>query len=126
MCRYTFPFESQALYTQDVAAESEAEFAEATFALHRTEVPAGTCMQEHFAHQGGLDGQHAGLTFELFDCVPDEDADTLVAVGTLPIPIILASADTEVLGDGQVRCPSRGCADRHGFQKGCKTAVLLV
>jgi hypothetical protein len=91
-----------------VPADSEAEFAEATFALHRTEVPMGTTMREHCAQQAGPDGQHAGLTFELFDCVQDEDTDTLIAVGTLPLSIILSSAHPErTAAAGQVRCATQ-------------------
>jgi hypothetical protein len=67
-------------------------------------------MREHCAQQAGPDGQHAGLTFELFDCAPDQDADKLIAVGTLPISIILSSAHPEVTDAEKVRCTTQQCS----------------
>ena len=91
-CRYTFPFESQALYTQDAPVAVHADFAERTFALHRTLAPAGVGLGQHFASSRGADDD-ASLVFELFNCSPSEDEDELVAVGSLPVDAVLDAAE---------------------------------
>lgn len=95
-CRYTFPCEAQALYTQDVPVQRSAAFEESTFALHRIELPQATPLSEHLcALQDGSAGG-PGLVFELFDCFDDGVEDRLHASGALPMAAVLGAASPSV------------------------------
>ena len=95
--RYTFPCETQALYTQDVPVAASAPFEESTFALHRIELPARASLAEHLRPQAHCDGVtcEAGLLFELFNCFEDGSEDEMLAIGSLPMSAVLEAVRAE-------------------------------
>jgi hypothetical protein len=103
-CRYVFPCEGQALFTQDVPVAACANFEDSTFALHRIELPCSTPLTEHLSSTQGEGASDAVLVFELFDCF-EEGADDLHAVGTLPMAAILSAAQECLLAQQQVWLP---------------------
>ena len=117
--RYTFPCETQALYTQDVSVVASAPFEESAFALHRIELPARASLAEHLRPQAQCDGVtcEAGLLFELFNCFEDGSEDEILAIGSLPMDAVLEAARSEQVCIGACACrlpmqrahPSKTC-----------------
>lgn len=91
-CRYTFPCDDQALYTQDIPVQEAHRFEDATFALHRIGLPLGAPILKHLVHEDSLDDfDLVNLSFEIFDCFDEVTGmnDAVSFKGTLPVRNIL-------------------------------------
>jgi hypothetical protein len=98
MRRYTFPCDTQALYTQDMPVQGHSVFEESTFAQHKISLPIDKSILDHFTEQGPQDNREPCLTFELYDCFDDtlECEDVVYLKGKLPIRSLLHSVDFDV------------------------------
>lgn len=97
-CRYKFPCDDQALYTQDIPVERAHEFEDATFALHRIGLPQGAPILQHLVQGSGSDMQEpACLEFEVYDCFEEgTDKDDIVCFkGKFPVSRVLDAASVE-------------------------------
>ena len=105
LSRYSFPCDSQALYTQDVPVQACTEFEEATFAQHKISLPHGTTILEHLRQQSPEHCDDPSLSFEVFDCYDDGDEveDEVCLLGRLPLKSLLQSMESEVVNWETVR-----------------------
>lgn len=91
-CRYTFPCDDQALYTQDIPVTAEHQFEDATFALHRIALPMEAPILKHLVREACTDEEDSVcLCFEVFDCFEEDTCaqDAVCFKGTLSVKTIL-------------------------------------
>lgn len=105
LCRYSFPCDSQALYTQDVPVQTCTMFEEATFAQHKIALPRDTTILEHLRQQSPEHCDDPSLSFEVYECYEDGDEgeDRVCLLGRLPLKSLLQSMESEAVSWDAVR-----------------------
>jgi hypothetical protein len=123
ICRYSFPCDSQPLYTQDVPVQPCTVFEEATFAQHKISLPRDTTILEHLRQQSPDTTDEPSLSFEVYDCFDDGDSgeDQVCLLGRLPLNAVLRSMESDTVNRESVRSTDRACI-RGSF---CRSWILI-